>query len=324
MRLFALAALVAASVAAPGTTTTAAHAQHGTHSDSVRYASLNKCLNKKKDEVPCGPWQLYMHSGKKVSLPDARVFPRDAHGKVDKDVPAPMAVSGDGRYVAYVRERDDRLVVRELTGKVRVMPADALPKGTSMAELTLNLSLTGSDLAVEHVDQRFIHLFDVAAGKALGRIPAKHAFAGFSGDEDEVLTTEATDENTTMLVTYDLQANELRRREPPQLVANQSPSALHADGRSVAFYSSGTHTLKVYDLESDTVVRSTRVRFPGDEVPEMIDWTGARQVTAHISYVGGEGRLTMRIFQVDPETGAVKVRDSYSIRNAFTFAACGG
>jgi hypothetical protein len=356
MRFLATAALVMASVGAAvpaagtttastttttttasttATTTTTAHtrAEHaghsghampGMHADSVRYASLKKCA-KKKDKVPCGPWQLYLHSGKKEDLKDARVFPLDAHGKINKDVPAPMAVSGDGQYIAYVRARDDRLVVRERTGKVHVMPADALPKGTSMAHLTLDLSLTGNALAVEHIDQKFIRVFDVAGGEMSGTIPAGRAFGGFSGDEDEVLTTMGTDDNTTEVITYDLQGNEVKRREPPQIVADQSPGALNADGRSIAFYSRGTHTLKVYDLDSDTVTGSTRVRFPGGETPSMIDWTGIHQVTVHIPYSGdGDKPVVMRIFQVDPETGSVKLRDSYSIKNAFVYAACGG
>ncbi|WP_405140793.1 hypothetical protein OG589_28005 [Sphaerisporangium sp. NBC_01403] len=320
-----LAATAAPAGTAAATTTPAArHAEHGEHSDSIRYASLKRCVNKNKDEVPCGPWQLYLHSGRTVALAGARIHPRDARGKVVKDVPAPVAVSGDGRYVAYVRERDDRLVVRELTGKVHVMPVDAMPRGTNMAGVTLGLSPTGAGLAVEDGDQRFIRLFDVASGKALGAIPAHRAFAGFSADEDEVLTTQTTDENTTMLITYDLQGNEVARREPPQVVAQDQALALHADGRSVAFYSPGTRTLKVYDLASDTVVGSTRVRLPGDEVPQMIDWTGTREVTAHVLQSGDGKPDTMTILRIDPGTGAVKVRDSYKIKNAFTFAACGG
>ncbi|MEV7964460.1 hypothetical protein AB0O34_00540 [Sphaerisporangium sp. NPDC088356] len=323
---FAATAVPAAGTAA-ATTTPAAHArhtEHGMHSDSVRYASLKSCVTKNKEEVPCGPWQLHLHSGEKASLTGARVLPRDAHGKVVKNVPAPVAVSGDGQYVAYIRERDDRLVVRELTGKIHVMPADAIPRGTDMAGVTLDLSLTGAALAVEDGDQKFIRLFDVASGKALGTIPARRAFTGFSGDEDEVLTRLSTDENTTMLITYDLQGNELARREPPQVVGQDGTLALHADGRSVAFYSQGTRTLKVYDLESDTVVGSTRVRMPGDYAPQMIDWTGSGEVTVHVLRPGEGKPDTMTVLRIDPATGATKVRDSYKIKNAFTFAACGG
>ncbi|WP_248959315.1 hypothetical protein [Sphaerisporangium perillae] len=307
-----------------GTTTAAAAGHgHGAHADSVRYASLKRCVVK-KEEMPCGPWQLTLHSGGKRALTDARVFPRNARGKVTKDVPAPIAVSGDGRYIAYVRERDDRLVVRELTGKVHVMPADTLPKGTDMAGVTLSLSLTGARLAVvDGAGQKFIRLFDVAAGELLGSIPGDRGFKGFSGDEDEVLTTLGTDENTTQIITYDLTGDEVARQVPPQIAAQGTPAALHADGRSVAFYSQGTHTLKVYDLASDTVVNSVRVRFPGGEAPEMVDWTGTREVTAHVFH-GDGGSGTMTVLRVDVGSGAVKVRDSYRIKNTFTFAACGG
>ncbi|MFC4586134.1 WD40 repeat domain-containing protein [Sphaerisporangium corydalis] len=295
-------------------------AGHETHAGAVRYASLRSCTVK-KETAPCGPWRLNLHDGTRSTLPGARVHARDAHGKVLKDVPAPIAVSGDGRSIAYIRDRDDRLVVRELTGKVHTMPGSALPKATD--GLTFDLSLTGGVLAVEDGDEKWVRLFDVAAGKALGTLPAHHAFAGFSGDEDEVLATMGSDENTTLLVTYDLEGNELTSRVPPQVVASNTPATLSADGRTVAFYSPGTRTLKFYDLESDTVVGGVRVKLPGGgTTPEMLDWTGAHEVTAHVLH--GETSTTMTVLRIDTGTGAVKVRDSYKIKNAFTFAACGG
>ncbi|WP_250563070.1 hypothetical protein [Sphaerisporangium fuscum] len=334
MRFLTVGALFAAAMATvvPATAATtahttrvqhAAHAEHGMHADSVRYASLKSCKDKHGDNVACGPWQLYLHSGKKKTLRDARVFPHDAKGKVMKDLPSPTAVSGDGEYIAYLRQRDDRLVVRELTGKVHVMPATAIPRHTSTADLSFNLSLKGAVLAVASGDQGWLRLFDVASGKQLGTVRKHGSFVGFSGDEDEVLTTRDTNENTTELVTYDLEGHQVKRQEPPQVVAQQNPLALNADGSSVALYSSGSHTLKVYDLDSQTIVSSVKVRFPGDDAPEMIDWTGDHEVTVHAP-TGNGSTVHMRIFQIDPRTGAKKLRDSYRIKNAFSYAACGG
>ena len=126
------------------------------------------------------------------------------------------------------------------------------------------------------------------------------------------------------MVTYDLQGTERDRREPPQVIAGQDIAALHADGRSVAVYSAGSHTMKIYDLTSDAVVASVRVRFPGGRTPVMLDWTGTRQITAHVTYGDDGGKQVMRIFQVDSETGAFRVRDSYKIHRGFVYAACGG
>ncbi|MFC4531224.1 hypothetical protein [Sphaerisporangium dianthi] len=257
-------------------------------------------------------------------LPDARVFPRDAHRKVRKDSPAPIAVSGNGGYIAYVRERDDRLVVRELTGKVHVMPAAALPRGTNMIALDLALSLGGDRLAVhDGSDERFLWLYDVATGRRLGSLPAGDGFLGFSGDEDEVLTTRRTDENTTKIITYDLSGEETARQVPPQIAAQDGPMALHADGRLVAFHSAGSRTLKLYDLRSNAVVSSVRVKLPGGLAPDMVDWTGTRQVTLHV-LTGDVTNGRMHILEVDPGIGAVRVRDTYRVKNTFFFAACGG
>ncbi|MET8157552.1 hypothetical protein ABZT47_14335 [Sphaerisporangium sp. NPDC005289] len=313
---------------AAGTGTTgrgmSGHEHAGDTGDAVRYAALRTCTNKKKEDRPCGPWRLMLHSGKVRELPDARVFPRDGHRKVHKDSPAPIAVSGNGGHIAYVRERDDRLVVRELTGKVHVMPAAALPAKTNMMGLDLALSLDGSTLAVhDGANEKFLWLYDVASGRRLGSLPAGDELLGFSGDEDQVLTRRQTDENTTEIITYDLSGAEATRQVPPQIAAQDVPMALHADGDLVAFYSEGSRALKLFDLRSNAVVNSVRVKLPGGGAPDMVDWTGARQVTLHV-LTGDAGNGTMHILQVDPGTGAVRVRDTYRVKNTFVFAACGG
>jgi hypothetical protein len=56
----------------------------------------------------------------------------------------------------------------------------------------------------------------------------------------------------------------------------------------------------------------------------MLDWTGDTQVTAHLTS-GSAGGARMTIVQIDTETGAVRVRDRYTVlRDSFVFAACGG
>jgi hypothetical protein len=319
-----------AGLAIAATALAASPAQADAHGDSVRYASLKGCKIKDGSQVPCGLWRLEMHSGKEVKLSDALTTARDKHGKTLKDYPAPIAVSGDGHSVAYFRKSDSRLVVREIGGAVHVMAKGALPKKIGIEEVDLKLSLDGGHLAVEYNDtndRQPTQVYDVSSGQNPGTIPGGLTFQNFSGDGGAVLVSKSTDDNTTRLVTYSAEGAELSSTEPPQVVANNTPYGLAADGKTVAFFTGTIKklSLKQYDLEGDTVTQSTRVKLGGSDLPEMVDWTGDQEVTVHVSHTTGDGRTTMRILLVNPETGAIKVRDSYKVKSdSFTYAACGG
>jgi Tol biopolymer transport system component len=271
-----------------------------------------------------------MHSGKEVKLSDARITARDKHGKVLKDYPAPIAVSGDGQSVAYFRTSDNRLVVRDLGGKVHVIAEEALPKKIGMEEVNLKLSLDGGHLAVEYNDANDTQptqVYDVSAPSHPGTIPGGLAFQNFGGDGSVVLVSKTTDNNTTELFTYGADGGKLSQVEPPQVVANNSPYGLASDNKTVAFFSGGAKklSLRLYDIDSDAVTQTTRVKLGGPDLPEMIDWNGDNEITVHVSHSTDSGRTTMRILLIDPQTGAIKVRDSYKVKSdSFTYAACGG
>jgi hypothetical protein len=321
---FAGLAIAATALVAPAN----AAAQSGAHTDSIRYASVKACKGKDDSTRPCGKWRLEMHSGKELKLPDARITARDPKGHVLKDIAAPIAVSGDGHSVAYIRESDDSVVVRELGGKVHVI--GKLPKKIGQSEVIFRLSLDGSHLALEYNDERDrqpTQVYDVSGGGKAGEIPGVQSFQNFSRDGATVLTSWTTNDNTTQLFTYDTGGSPLNRSEPPQVVANNTPYGLDSDGKSVAFFtgSSKKLSLRLYDIEADSVTQSTRVKLGGDDLPEMVDWTGDNEVTVHVSHIADNGQTTMRILQINPETGAVKVRDSYKVKgDSYAYASCGG
>ncbi|WP_228646747.1 hypothetical protein [Microtetraspora sp. AC03309] len=326
----AIAALALGTLGAVGAPATAAQAQAqaqartqtqaraGAH-DMIRYASVKGCPDKEYGNTPCGSWRLSMHSGKVMPLSDALVWPRDAKGKSVEYMAAPIAVSGDGRSVAYFRKSDRRLVVREVGGAVHVMPRI---KGLSMVSAGISLSQDGGHLLLDYYDakddrqpSRVYDVSDPGQGTAL---PATAVNASFSGDGESVLAELGTEDNTTALVAYDSSGTELARIEPPQVVVNNSPRALSSDGRTVAVFAGSS--LKLYDMATDQLVRSLRVKLPGKTAPYMVDWTGENEVTVHID----RGK-SMWIGEFDTETGAGKVRDTYSLpKDAYTFAACGG
>ncbi|MGP4098532.1 hypothetical protein [Nonomuraea sp. KM90] len=315
-----------------------AHAEpHGSHSgshtgshsgfhsgDTIRYASIKSCPVKGGGTRACGDWRLVMHSGERTTLPDAQGVAREADGSSNGYVPAAIAVSGNGRRVAYFTKKG-RLAVRTLGGGVRQFARDALPKAAQY-EVTLLLSDDGARLAAVIGGERpaDTRVFDTATGDLLGTIPDEVSVLGFSGDGDEVFTSVPADESVTDLVVHGLTGEELRRATPPQVIEANVPQALAADGRTVASLVTGSKAeLVTYDMDGDQITGRKKVRLPAGDL-HMLDWTGETQVTAHLAgHSSGATRVT--IVQIDTVTGQVRVRDRYTVlRDSYVFAACGG
>ncbi|MEU7743329.1 hypothetical protein [Nonomuraea sp. NPDC049158] len=317
----AIAAGLAALVAAPQ----AAQAMPHDHHDGIRYASVKGCTVK-GEQRPCGEWRLMMHSGEKGSLPDAETIAREANGKSSHTQVAPIAVSGNGRRVAYFT-KSGRLAVRTMGGGVKVFAKDALPR-VAQYDVTFQLSDDGGRLATVFATNKAVktRIFDTATGALLGSTPGGQTLLGFSADGGELLTEVSADESVTDLIAYSESGEQLYRATPPQIVAANSPSALAADGRTTANVVMGgaKSQLVLYDMQSDQIIAKRKVKLPAGDL-NMIDWTGDQQVTLHlVQYPDGKANK-MTIVQIDTETGAVKVRDHYSLlKDSYVFAACGG
>ncbi|MEV4083691.1 hypothetical protein AB0J43_25860 [Nonomuraea fuscirosea] len=322
MRIKIIAALTTA-LALAWPATAQAHVSGHDH-DSVRYASVKSCPIKGGGARPCGSWRLVMHSGARSTLPDAQTLALEADGTTNRYVPAPIAVSGNGRRVAYFTKKG-RLAVRTLGGGVRLLAEDALPK-RAQYEVTLVLSDDGARLAASPRGDKpaGARIFDTATGEQVGVLPPEATVAGFSGDGDELLATVQAEESVTELVAYSETGEELSRTTPPQVIAANLPGALAADGRTAAILVAGAKALTVtYDMAGDQLGERRRVELPAGHV-HMLDWTGDHELTAHLlSEPGGKTRMT--IVRIDTETGTVKLRDRYTILpDTFIFAACGG
>ncbi|WP_232326751.1 hypothetical protein [Microbispora sp. ATCC PTA-5024] len=324
-----LAPTASAALTAPAYAGTGEHAAHMGAHHMIRYVSVKGCADKSYGQVPCGHWRLDLIDGTHVSLDDALVHSRDAKGRTEAGTTAPVTVSGDGESVAYFRRKDGRVVVREFHGPVHVMPADALPKGVAIDRAALRLSLDGGRLAVMYSDKKggeHARVFAVSDPGNPATISGYEEFEGFSGDGSAVLVSGRTDDNTNELVAYDASGRELGRVVPPQVVSNNAPRALSADGRTVAVVTGSARkpVLKLYDMVADRVVGSVPYAGRRGSMPDMADWTGDHQVTVHVNGEGGSGaRVT--VLEIDTRTGATRVRDSYKVRSdAYVYASCGG
>lgn len=317
----AIAAGLAALMTAPTAAQAAPHHEH----DGIRYASVKGCTVKGGEQRPCGKWRLMMHSGEKGSLPDAETIAREANGKSSVTQVAPIAVSGDGQRVAYFT-KSRRLAVRTMGGGVKVFAEDALPH-VAQYGVTLKLSDNGGRLAAVFETGKAVktRIFDTATGALLGSTPGGQTMLGFSADGGELLTEVSAGEGVTDLIAYSESGEQLFRATPPQIVSSNSPQALSGDGRTTANVILGAKPqLILYDLQTDEVIAKRKLKLPAGDLL-MIDWTGEQQVTLHlVQYPEGKANK-MTIVQIDTGTGAVKVRDHYSLlKDSFVFAACGG
>lgn len=120
----------------------------------VRYGWVDACP-KKDYSIPCGPWTLTLGSGKTVQLKDAAVHPVLPNGKTDTESSAPIAISGNGRFVGYFRKSDRRFVVRDVgSGSVKALPGKAAmaPKGVGMLNVDPLLSPDGRRIVIDYYD----------------------------------------------------------------------------------------------------------------------------------------------------------------------------
>ncbi|MEU0571736.1 hypothetical protein ABZ297_40945 [Nonomuraea sp. NPDC005983] len=310
-------------VAAPaarqtGVSAAAATEAHHGH-DSIRYASIKGCSTKDGAPKPCGKWRLVMHDGMTRLLPDAQTTALDAKGKPAVYNAAPIAVSGNGRSVAYFT-KSGRLAVRTLGGGVKLLAKDALPR-VAQYDVTLKMSDDGAKLAAALGGDKpkATRLFDTATGRLLGTVPAEETPLGFSADGGELLASADGGESVTDLTAYSDTGERLLKATPPQVVSANGPQALSGDGRTVAnVVRSRKPELVLWDMQTDQVTRK-KIKLPAGDLM-MVDWTGETQVTLHL-----QKGSTITIVQIDTETGAVRQRDRYAfLKDTFVFAACGG
>lgn len=103
-----------------------------------------------EDAESCAQWRLVATDGSQWRLGDALSNLPLGHGKVEYgDAFGPLALTPDGRRIAYHQSRKDRLVVRDLgTGKVEPLPVELPAKRFEREEARLTWSPDGRWLAV--------------------------------------------------------------------------------------------------------------------------------------------------------------------------------
>ncbi|WP_214409830.1 hypothetical protein [Sphaerisporangium fuscum] len=290
---------------------------------AVRLAWVAGCT-KKGEQGPCGPWRLVLRGGKTVALADALVRPLDADGKVDTTATAPLAVSGNGRRLVYVRKSDHRLVWKDLGGaRAHLLPGrtSKVPKGLGMPDVDLALSPDGDRLLIDYADasDKLPTLIIPLRGGHVAKLPGGEAVQGFSPDGRHLLAARITSDNTTRFVVYDTEGKQVESREVPQVVSNNSPVALADDGVTVGVVvspASGRPRLRQYDLSSDTVSPAVTLHVRSDETPIQLAWDKSGGLTLWTAHAKSNDAPTSRVTAstVDPADGRLIRVDSFRVK----------
>nr|WP_055505651.1 hypothetical protein [Nonomuraea pusilla] len=328
-----VALLAAAVIGGAGLAPAAAHARSAHSTDSThsarsahlrsatpqaRAAWVRSCAGEDDSTRPCGHWRLILRDGGAKVVRDAAIGRIDRKGNEIHDTAA-FAISADGRVIAYERAGDHRLVVRGTAGgPARVLPAALTAKGTD--PLTLRLSPTGDRLLVDYDDapgRRHDLVVTLATG-ATAKLPAAEQPLGFSGDGGEVISTRYTADNTTVVYAHTLGGATVRRT-PPQAVAGAVALALNPDGHTVAVFTPGDDSprrpprVRVYDLESGELTAGADLPLKAEEAPYTARWAADGTLTAVVQTGEDGDRAVVRELTVDPETGATRQTDRYTI-----------
>ncbi len=324
MRLTSATAALLASAVLAGAVAVPASAHTRTGPSPARAVWIKACGGN-----PCGHWRLKLRDGRTITVPDAAATKVDARGRRTTDIGV-FAVSGDGRTVLYERASDHRLVVRPVAGG----PGTALPRSLaprSTASITVQLSPAGDRVLVDHGDEHGrvpTKVFTVGTGRTT-ELPGRDRPLGFSADGDEVLTRRDGGDNTATLVAHRLDGTSTRRT-PPQVVERAAVTTLAADGRTVAAFIWGDSEkkraprLRLYDLETGELSKGVDLALTPAGTPYSARWTADGGLTALVTTEHDGGAAVVRVLTVDPGTGAVKQRDTYTIgKSRYAFYAAG-
>ncbi|MFD2350892.1 hypothetical protein ACFSTC_18505 [Nonomuraea ferruginea] len=305
------AALLAVSLTAP--------AQAGPHHDAVRYASIKGCDRGDDGRAALRPVAAG-HAQRRAARPGRRADRRAQGRRQALQVP-PRARRGQRRRHEGRVLREELPPPRRPHPRRRRHPAAARLRCPRVPQYEVGLVLSddGGWLAVT-IGTGQVRIFDTSDGARLGTLPRGETLVDFSGDGGEVLTTVDADESVTDVVVRADTGELVSRATPPQLVSANMPLALAADGRTAAAFVASKSQLVLYDVETDQVLGRVPVKLPKGDL-NAIDWTGDRQVTLHLTTQA----YRMNVVQIDTETGAVRLRDRYTVlKDSLVVAACGG
>ncbi|MEU8381977.1 hypothetical protein [Streptosporangium sp. NPDC048865] len=251
-------------------------AEAASASPPVRYAGLDGCV--------CAPWKLWVRGGGVIALPGARVF--SANGQR-----APLALSPNGRHVAYFRLRDGALVVREVaTGEMRAVPGVTWSNAIRAARVELS---PGGWYAVLSIGWKH-WILDTRSGESIP-VPLGLRPWSFSPDARFVLMVD----DTFQAGIYSMSPFAERGHVPVG-------GALGPDGETVAYFTPRDAGVRLWNVPTGGIPRLDAVAVPAGRTPTRMRWNGEgrldlQTVTPRRIRKGGGTRYIW--YRIDQESG---------------------
>lgn len=245
----------------------------------VRYAGLDGCV--------CAPWKLWIRGGGVVTLLDARVF------SVGRQR-APLALSPNGRHVAYFQLSDGALAVLKVsTGEVRTVPGVTWSNAMRAARVELS---PGGRYAVLGVGGEH-RILDTYSGESIP-VPLGLRPWSFSPDAKFVLVVD----DAFQAGIYSMSPFAERGRVPVG-------GALGPDGEIVAHFTARDAGIRLWDVPTGGIPRRDPIAVPVDRTPTRMRWNGEgrldlQTVVPRRIRKGGGARYAW--YRVDQEWGGTE------------------
>ncbi|MEU4830746.1 hypothetical protein [Streptosporangium sp. NPDC023615] len=245
----------------------------------ARYAGLDGCL--------CAPWKLWGRGGDVVDLTDARVF--SSRGRR-----APLALSPNGRHVAYFHLGSGALTVRKvISGAVRAVPG--VTWSSAMRATRIDLSPRGR-YAVLGTGGEY-RILDTRSGTGLTLRPGLRPWS-FSPDAEFVLVVD----DAFQAKVYSMSPFAERGRVPVG-------GALGPGGETVAHFTEGDAGIGLWSVPSGAPATGVPVAVPYGRTPTRLRWNVAglldlQTVVSRRARKGGGNRYGW--YRVDRETGGTE------------------
>lgn len=254
----------------------------------VRYAGLDGCF--------CAPWTLWTWDGQVIKLTDARVF-TDKTGKQR----APLALSPDGRHVAYFRRGDGALVIRNMsTGRVREVPGVRWSR--RLRSTRIDLAPTGRYLVLgSEQDEKVL---DARSGKSTVVPPGLQPWS-FSPGAKLMLAVDG-EFGAGIYSTVTLAE---KGRAP-------IGGALSPDGTTIAHFTSDDSAISLWDVAAGRSGGRQPIPLPAAKIPVRLRWDGAGHLDLQMVLPGKAGTGADAVYswyRLDLGSGTAQPVDTFTV-----------
>lgn len=308
----------------------------------LRYAYMDWCQRKWQPgrntssfDEECAQWRVVAEDGQTYRLPQALGVYAEQGSDNNMNTAAPLAISLDGRHIAYYNEADRRFAVRDLSsGAIWPVPLTVTRESLVATPRTVRLSADGRYVAVSGAPETPGVLFDIAGGGTVpiraGWWPKNIAPGGETliTNEREIQVLSLTGMSDPVRVRKDLRTRmgdlAADGRTIVTFEGGNDDSAVLDGTSGIPTREEGADTVTTFDAMTGRVLSSERFRSaPKQFMPQRGSWLNADEVVVR-EPLGFQSPITKRsegphelgeiTYAINVRTGQVREVARYSVR----------